>query len=69
VQQSNVSGTALREACCINKSLFILSNVVKSLEKNTNFNINYRDSKLTMLLKDSLGGNCETILIGCVSPS
>ena len=31
--------------------------------------INYRDSKLTMLLKDSIGGNCKTTLIGCVSPS
>ena len=55
------------EACHINKSLYSLVSVVADLrEKKTP---NYRNSKLTMLLSDSIGGNCITLLLAMVSPS
>ena len=61
-------GDRLREGANINKSLLALSNCINALADNKKF-INYRDSKLTRLLKDSLGGNCLTIMIAAVSPS
>jgi hypothetical protein len=60
----------LREGCNINKSLHILGNVINSLADLTNQQqqrfVHYRDSKLTFLLKDSLGGNSRTHLIANV---
>jgi kinesin family member 15 len=56
----------------INKSLTTLGKVMRSLEdlaKGKLTHINYRDSKLTFLLKDSLGGNSRTSIIATVSPS
>ena len=53
----------------INRSLLALGNVIKALaSKDPNVFVPYRDSKLTRLLKDSLGGNCRTVLIANVSP-
>ena len=71
VKQSNASGLRLDEAKAINSSLFALINVVRSLAEPSRQSqiIPYRDSKLTYLLKDSLGGDCVTVLIATISPS
>lgn len=68
VGKSEVQGTALYEAKSINKSLSCLGNVIFSLEKKSD-HIPYRDSKLTYLLQDSIGGNSKTIVIATISPS
>jgi hypothetical protein len=66
---------AAKEAIDINKSLFTLRQVITSLaegskKKNTlNSHIPYRDSKLTSLLKQSLGGNSYSLMVACLSPS
>jgi len=57
----------LRETQCINKSLSALSNVMSSLQKKTD-HVPFRDSKLTHLLQDSLGGNSKSIMIVNVAP-
>lgn len=65
-------GDRLKEGCSINKSLHVLSTVIGSLaevSEGKTRHINYRDSKLTFLLKDSLGGNSKTHVIANVSPS
>ncbi|OMJ85852.1 hypothetical protein SteCoe_12766 [Stentor coeruleus] len=66
-------GIRLLEGANINRSLLALGNCINALyensEKGTKIFIPYRDSKLTRLLKDSLGGNCRTVMIACVSPS
>ena len=56
------------EGANINKSLLALSSCIQSLVSGKT-HIPYRNSKLTMLLKDSLGGNCDTTMIANVSPS
>ena len=64
-------GQRLKEGSNINKSLLALSNVINKLSQNTgnnnsssqNFFVNYRDSKLTRLLQNSLGGNSKTSII------
>ncbi|KAK1890608.1 Kinesin-like protein KIF18A [Dissostichus eleginoides] len=68
---TNAKGARLREGANINKSLLALGNVINALAdpKNKKTHIPYRDSKLTRLLKDSLGGNCRTVMIANVSPS
>ncbi|KGG50154.1 hypothetical protein DI09_85p50 [Mitosporidium daphniae] len=76
---AQTSGARLREAGAINKSLLALANVMNGLvATNVNYSaipgskrqhISYRDSKLTFLLKDSLGGNAKTLIITNVSPS
>ncbi|PVU87946.1 hypothetical protein BB561_006106 [Smittium simulii] len=69
---TRVSGLQLKEAANINKGLSALGKVINSLADNRNelkrSFINYRDSKLTYLLKDSLGGNSITTFIATVSP-
>ncbi|XP_046543920.1 kinesin-like protein KIF18A [Haliotis rubra] len=63
-------GARFREGANINRSLLALGNVINALAENKNKgHIPYRDSKLTRLLKDSLGGNCRTVMIAAVSPS
>ncbi|XP_025087889.1 kinesin-like protein KIF18B isoform X2 [Pomacea canaliculata] len=63
-------GARLREGANINRSLLALGNVINALaDQKFKGHIPYRDSKLTRLLKDSLGGNCRTIMIAAVSPS
>ena len=64
-------GKRREEGANINKSLFTLGsciNILSDKNKNGKF-IPYRDSKLTRLLKDSLGGNILTVMLVCVSPS
>ena len=61
------------EGANINKSLLALGNCINMLHENTAKNqtnyIPFRDSKLTRLLKDSLGGNCRTVMIANIGPS
>ncbi|NXF65314.1 KI18B protein, partial [Ciccaba nigrolineata] len=68
---ANTKGERLREGANINRSLLALINVINALAetKSKKSHIPYRDSKLTRLLKDSIGGNCRTIMIAAVSPS
>ncbi|XP_047673880.1 kinesin-like protein KIF19 isoform X2 [Tachysurus fulvidraco] len=68
--QTQNRGQRLKEGAHINRSLLALGNCINALsEKNGNRYINYRDSKLTRLLKDSLGGNSRTVMIAHISPA
>ena len=64
-------GIRLREGAKINTSLLALANCINALGDKTKkgFFVPFRDSKLTRMLKDSLGGNCKTVMIATVSPS
>jgi len=57
----------LEESKNINKSLSVLSNVIERLQ-NGDSNVPFRESKLTFLLKNSLGGNSKTLAIICCNP-
>lgn len=57
-----------KEGTCINKSLLALGNCIKKLAEGSK-HIPYRDSNVTRILKDSLGGNCKTVMIANVSPA
>ena len=59
----------LKEATRINLSLSALGNVISALVDGRSTHIPYRDSKLTFLLQDSLGGNTKTVMIAAVSPA
>ncbi|TRY74073.1 hypothetical protein TCAL_06712 [Tigriopus californicus] len=61
-------GDRLREGANINKSLLALGNCINALAESSKY-IPYRNSKLTRLLKDSIGGNCRTVMISNISPS
>ncbi|KAJ2711190.1 tubulin-dependent ATPase kip3 [Coemansia spiralis] len=64
------NGARMREGANINRSLLALANCINALcDQKTKRHIPYRDSKLTRLLKFSLGGNCRTVMITCVSPA
>ena len=65
-------GDRLKEASAINKSLSALGNVINSLvdvSEGRNRHVPYRVSKLTFILRDSLGGNSKTAIIANISPS
>ncbi|CDR38708.1 CYFA0S02e04786g1_1 [Cyberlindnera fabianii] len=63
-------GGRLQEGANINKSLLALGNCINALcDARRRNHVPYRDSKLTRLLKFSLGGNCKTVMIVCISPS
>lgn len=63
-------GERLHEGANINKSLLALGNCINALcDVRRKGHVPYRDSKLTRLLKFSLGGNCKTVMIVCISPS
>ena len=68
VKKSAVDGDELKEATHINKSLSALGNVMEALDKKAS-HVPYRDSKLTYLLQDSLGGNSRTMMIVAVRPT
>ncbi|CAD8186568.1 unnamed protein product [Paramecium octaurelia] len=61
------TGDRLKEASNINKSLTVLGLVINSLAENPKKFIPYRDSKLTFLLRESLGGNSKTVMIATIS--
>lgn len=62
--KSLVEGGAQEEAMYINKSLTFLEQTIISLEDKHRHHVPYRQSKLTHVLKDSLGGTCSTVMIG-----
>uniref|UniRef100_A0A671LME1 Kinesin-like protein n=1 Tax=Sinocyclocheilus anshuiensis TaxID=1608454 RepID=A0A671LME1_9TELE len=64
VSKTGAEGAVLDEAKNINKSLSSLGNVISALAY-----VPYRDSKMTRILQDSLGGNCRTTIVICCSPS
>lgn len=68
IAKTNVTGQQLEEAKNINKSLSALGNVINALTSEKKEYVPYRDSKLTRLLQDSLGGNSKTTLILACSP-
>ncbi|XP_042309669.1 kinesin heavy chain isoform X2 [Sceloporus undulatus] len=69
VSKTGAEGAVLDEAKNINKSLSALGNVISALAEGTKGYVPYRDSKMTRILQDSLGGNCRTTMFICCSPS
>ena len=69
VKKTGATADRLKEAKLINQSLLALGNVISALSDPKSTHISYRDSKLTRLLQNSLGGNSKTALIVTVSPS
>uniref|UniRef100_A0A8C1PF90 Kinesin-like protein n=1 Tax=Cyprinus carpio TaxID=7962 RepID=A0A8C1PF90_CYPCA len=70
VSKTGAEGAVLDEAKNINKSLSALGNVISALAEGTvGTYVPYRDSKMTRILQDSLGGNCRTTIVICCSPS
>ncbi|KAM4547128.1 kinesin family member 4 [Fundulus diaphanus] len=70
-KKTKAEGDRLKEGISINRGLLSLGNVISALgdENKKNTFVPYRDSKLTRLLQDSLGGNSHTVMIACVSPA
>ncbi|KAK1900766.1 Kinesin-like protein KIF21B [Dissostichus eleginoides] len=71
LKRTGATGERAREGISINCGLLALGNVISALGDQTKKggHVPYRDSKLTRLLQDSLGGNSRTLMIACVSPS
>ncbi|KAF5898723.1 kinesin heavy chain-like, partial [Clarias magur] len=69
VSKTGAAGAVLDEAKMINKSLSALGNVISALAEGIKTHVPYRDSKMTRILQDSLGGNCRTTIVICCSPS
>ncbi|XP_009953236.1 PREDICTED: kinesin-like protein KIF17, partial [Leptosomus discolor] len=67
--KTGATGERLKEATKINLSLSALGNVISALVDDRCKHIPYRDSKLTRLLQDSLGGNTKTLMVACLSPA
>ncbi|KAL8511814.1 hypothetical protein ACS0TY_018303 [Phlomoides rotata] len=72
-KRTGADGTRFQEGIHINKGLLALGNVISALgddkKRKEGGHVPYRDSKLTRILQDSLGGNCKTVMIACVSPA
>jgi len=73
IKRTGATGQGVKEGININKGLLVLGNVISALASQASSSkeifVPYRDSKLTRLLKGSLGGNHKTLMIACVSPS
>uniref|UniRef100_A0A8C8IC61 Kinesin motor domain-containing protein n=1 Tax=Oncorhynchus tshawytscha TaxID=74940 RepID=A0A8C8IC61_ONCTS len=71
LKRTGATGERAREGISINCGLLALGNVISALgdQAKKGGHVPYRDSKLTRLLQDSLGGNSRTLMIACVSPS
>uniref|UniRef100_A0A8D2LVS9 Kinesin family member 7 n=1 Tax=Varanus komodoensis TaxID=61221 RepID=A0A8D2LVS9_VARKO len=71
VVKTGNTGERLKESILINSGLLALGNVISALgdPRRKGSHIPYRDSKITRILKDSLGGNAKTAMIACISPS
>ena len=67
--KTQTTGQRLKEATQINLSLSALGNVISALVQGKHSHVPYRDSKLTRLLQDSLGGNTKTLMIAAISPA
>ncbi|XP_034461915.1 kinesin family member 4 [Hippoglossus hippoglossus] len=70
-KKTKAEGDRLKEGISINRGLLSLGNVISALgdESKKNSFVPYRDSKLTRLLQNSLGGNSHTLMIACISPA
>ncbi|RHY34671.1 hypothetical protein DYB32_000744 [Aphanomyces invadans] len=71
-KMTKAEGQRLKEGIDINKGLFVLGCVINALGDDTKrgkVHVPYRDSKLTRMLQDSLGGNSRTLMVCCVSPA
>jgi len=68
VKRSGVTGNSFKETTNINGSLLALGNVIQSLADKKK-HVPFRDSKLTRILEGSVGGNCKTTLLVCISPA
>jgi len=68
-KKTGASGDRLREGAKINLSLTALGNVISALAAGKGGHVPYRDSKLTRLLQDSLGGNTKTLMVAAISPA
>ncbi|XP_063723430.1 kinesin heavy chain-like [Symsagittifera roscoffensis] len=69
VAKTGATGQTLNEAKNINKSLSCLGNVINALTDKKKAHVPYRDSKLTRILQESLGGNARTTMVICCSPA
>ncbi|KAK4796179.1 hypothetical protein SAY86_028505 [Trapa natans] len=72
-KRTGSDGVRFKEGVHINKGLLALGNVISALgdekKRKEGVHVSYRDSKLTRLLQDSLGGNSRTVMIACISPA
>merc|ERR1712194_179790 len=70
-KKTNATGERLQEGIAINQSLSALSRVIQALANDGKGGIGppFRESKLTLLLKDALSGNSRTVLLACISPA
>ncbi|KAF6143958.1 hypothetical protein GIB67_017566 [Kingdonia uniflora] len=72
-KRTGSDGVRFKEGVHINKGLLALGNVISALgdekKRKEGMHVPYRDSKLTRLLQDSLGGNSRTVMIACISPA
>lgn len=71
-KRTQATGQRMKEGIQINRGLLALGNVISALgdeKKRGKVHVPYRDSKLTRMLQDSLGGNSRTLMIACVSPA
>ncbi|XP_058623065.1 kinesin-like protein KIF21A isoform X1 [Onychostoma macrolepis] len=71
LKRTGATGDRAKEGISINCGLLALGNVISALgdRSKRSTHVPYRDSKLTRLLQDSLGGNSRTVMIACISPS
>ncbi|XP_036433234.1 kinesin-like protein KIF21A isoform X1 [Colossoma macropomum] len=71
LKRTGATGDRAKEGISINCGLLALGNVISALgdKSKRSTHVPYRDSKLTRLLQDSLGGNSQTVMIACISPS
>ncbi|XP_062863309.1 kinesin family member 3Cb [Trichomycterus rosablanca] len=67
--KTGAQGQRFKEAAKINLSLSALGNVISALVDGKNSHVPYRDSKLTRLLQDSLGGNAKTVIVATIGPT
>merc|ERR1719456_1679827 len=74
-EQTGATGDRLKEGCAINKSLSALGNVIEKLADRSQGKLKqgavipYRDSKLTRLLQNALGGSSKTVMVCAISPA
>ncbi|KAL2498234.1 Kinesin-like protein FRA1 [Abeliophyllum distichum] len=72
-KRTGSDGLRFKEGVHINRGLLALGNVISALgdekKRKEGVHVPYRDSKLTRLLQDSLGGNSRTVMIACISPA
>ena len=71
LKKTGATGKTRKEGIDINRGLLALGNVINALgdDRRRVGHVNYRDSKLTRILQDSLGGNSRTLFVACISPS